>query len=261
MTDIVTDAILDGRLRLRQPRTGHKAGTDAILLAAAAEPRKDDRMVDVGAGVGTVGLALGLREATLTGVLLDIDPANGALAGENCRLNGLDGRLRVAVADLFDPASRKAAGLETGAASLVVTNPPFLIGRESRPSPHPGRARAHSLDATGGSRQHGDWLRAALSLLAPKGRLHLIHRPDALAALLFVCEGRLGALRIRPIFGKPNTPAIRIILSGVKGSRAPASIEPSLVLHEDDGRFTAAAEAIHRGDALITTRADRAQCR
>ncbi len=258
MTDIATDTILTGRLRLRQPRTGHKAGTDAILLAAAADLRKDDRMVDVGAGVGTVGLALGLREATLTGVLLDIDPANGALAGENCRLNGLGGRLSVAVADLFDRASREAAGLKDGKASLVVTNPPFLTGRESRPSPHPGRARAHRLEAADGRSRHGDWLRAALSLLAPKGRLHLIHRPDALAALLFACEGRLGALRIRPIFGKPKAPAIRIIVSGVKGSRAPSSIEPGLVLHEEDGRFTAVAEAIHRGDALIATRTDRA---
>ncbi|HEX4765437.1 MAG TPA: methyltransferase [Lichenihabitans sp.] len=256
--DIVTDAILAGRLRLRQPRTGHKAGTDAILLAAAADLRKDDRIVDVGAGVGTIGLALALREATLTGVLLEIDPATGALAGENCRLNGLDGRLCVAVADLFDRASREAAGLSDGTASLVVTNPPFLSGHESRPSPHPGRARAHSLEATDGRHRHGDWLRAASSLLAPKGRLHLIHRPDALPALLVACEGRLGALRIRPIFGKPGAPAIRIILSGVKGSRAPSSIEPALILHEEDGRFTAAAEAIHRGDALITTRADRA---
>ena len=258
MTDVATDAILAGRLRLRQPRTGHKAGTDAILLAAATDLRRDDRMVDVGAGVGTVGLALGLREATLTGVLLDVDPATGALARENCRLNGLDGRLDVVVADLFDPASRQAAGLKDEEASLVVTNPPFLTGREGRPSPHPERARAHRLEATEGRSRHGDWLRAALRLLAPKGRLHLIHRPDALPALLFACEGRLGGLRIRPVFGKPEAPAIRIILSGVKGSRAPSSIEPGLVLHEEDGRFTAAAEAIHRGDALIATRADRA---
>ena len=31
------DAVLGGRLILRQPRTGHRVGHDAILLAAATE--------------------------------------------------------------------------------------------------------------------------------------------------------------------------------------------------------------------------------
>lgn len=244
------DSLLDGRLRLRQPEVGHRAGTDAILLAAAARTLPGERIVDVGSGVGTVGLALGLREATLSGVLLDIDPAIGALAEENCRLNGLEGRLRVAVADLLDPSSRRAAGLAEGAATLVISNPPFLLGAANRTSPYPGRAKAHTLDP-GTDRGHAAWFEAAVALLAPKGRFHMIHRPDALPALLPACEGRLGGVQLRPVFGKASEPAIRILLSGRKGSRAPMTILRGLVLQGADGRFTAEAEAIHRGSALL----------
>ena len=244
--DIVTDSVLDGRLRLRQLRHGHRAGTDAILLAASTRLEPGDHVVDVGAGVGTVGLALALRAKDLTVRLLDVDPEMAALASDNCRLNGLELRVSVAQADLFDPDARRAAGLGEESASLVVTNPPFFLAEEGRESPYPAKARAHGL---GRKRHHADWLRASLALLAPKGRLHAIHRPEALPALLAATEGRLGAVKIVPVHARAGGPAIRILLFGIKGSRAPMGIGPALVLHDADGRFTSEAEALHRGAA------------
>src|SRR5579863_9820561 len=52
------DAYLGGRLRLRQPHEGHRAGSDAILLAAAAPETISGVALDLGAGVGAAGLAL-----------------------------------------------------------------------------------------------------------------------------------------------------------------------------------------------------------
>ena len=246
--DVVTDAILGGRLRLRQFRRGHRAGTDAVLLAAFVRLEADDVFVDVGAGVGTVGLALALRAPGLEGRLLEAEPGTAALAGENCRLNDVESRVSVALADLFDPAMRRGAGLADERASLVVTNPPFFRSHEGRPSPDPARAMAHALGRHPEPRDHADWLRASLALLAPKGRCCLIHRPDALPALLGAGEGRLGAIEIVPVHARAGTPAIRVLLSGVKGSRAPLRIGPALILHEADGRFTPQAEALHRGE-------------
>ena len=59
--DITEDAFLGGQLRLKQKRSGHRAGHDAILLAAATGARSGDRAVDFGAGIGTAGLALARR--------------------------------------------------------------------------------------------------------------------------------------------------------------------------------------------------------
>ena len=59
--DVTEDAVLGGRLRLRQPKRGHRVGHDAILLAASCPARAGDAVVDLGAGVGAAGLALAAR--------------------------------------------------------------------------------------------------------------------------------------------------------------------------------------------------------
>ena len=67
------DAVLGGRLRLRQPLAGHRVGHDAILLAAATEGSAGEHAVDLGAGVGAAGLALAARVAGLKVTLVEID--------------------------------------------------------------------------------------------------------------------------------------------------------------------------------------------
>src|SRR3954447_1449329 len=84
---ITEDAFLGGRLRLRQPRAGHRAGHDAMLLAAATSARPGDRVVDFGAGVGAVGLALAKRVSGIKIILLEIDQALAALARGNAASN------------------------------------------------------------------------------------------------------------------------------------------------------------------------------
>src|SRR5258708_14826634 len=71
--DFTEDAFLGGQLRLRQPKSGHRAGHDAVLLAAATAVRSGDRLVDFGAGVGAPGLAVARRVPGLEPVLVCID--------------------------------------------------------------------------------------------------------------------------------------------------------------------------------------------
>src|SRR5262245_51438190 len=69
--DITEDAFLGGRLRLRQPKSGHRAGHDAIMLSAATSARPGDRVVEFGAGVGAAGLALARRVGAIDLVLVE----------------------------------------------------------------------------------------------------------------------------------------------------------------------------------------------
>lgn len=239
---------LGGRLLLRQPRTGHRAGTDAVLLAAAVPAAPGSVLADAGAGVGTVGLAVAARAPGVTVHLIEKDGPTAALAVGNARSNGLDGRVAVHVTNLFDPAAR--APLERRM-DVVASNPPFYLADRVRASRDPAKVRAHVLEGGGDRDGHGAWLLALLPLLAPHGVLVMIHRPDALPALLAAAGNRLGALTVRPVHPCEGEPASRILLGGVLGSRAPLRIEPPLVLHEVDGRFTAAAEALHRGEGLL----------
>ena len=240
------DAISGLGIVLRQKRAGHRVGLDAVLLAAAAGPA--ERIVDVGAGVGAVGLALARRLPRARVELLEIDADTAALAGDNAARNGLAERVRVAVADVTSPVERRAAALSDGAADLVVTNPPFYDQATTRVSPDADRARAHALS---GADPLAAWLKASLALLAPGGRFALIHRPDALPAIYAALGRRLGDVAVRPVYPRAGADAIRLLVTGVKGSRAPARLAPALVLHEADGRATEQAREIHEGRATL----------
>jgi tRNA1(Val) A37 N6-methylase TrmN6 len=246
MTIPPSDAFLAGRLRLRQTERGHRAGTDAVLLAAAAPAETAGLVVDAGAGTGAVGLAAALRAPLARIGLVEIDSGTAALARENIAVNELAARVRLFEADLLSPASRRAAGLVDEAADLVLTNPPYLDASRARVSPDPRRALAHV--SAGGLEP---WLRACLALLRPGGELTMIHRADSLQECLASVGARLGALRVLPVTARAGDPATRILLRGVKGSKGPLKLLSPLVLHEADGAFTDEAEALARGEGEL----------
>ncbi|HUI20561.1 MAG TPA: methyltransferase [Methylocella sp.] len=245
----VTDAFLGGRLLLRQPIDGHRSGTDAVLLAAAAPGTFSGLAIDAGSGVGAAGLALAMARPGLRVGLLENDPSLARLARENLLQNGLADRGYIVEADLLSPASRRAAGLVDGSAGLVISNPPFLDPGRARLSPDALRRRAHAMPAPGPAALAA-WIAAALALVAPGGLFILIHRPDAVPVILEALAARTGGITVLPVYPRRGANAVRVLVRGKKGSRAPFVISPPLILHDGQG-FTPDAEAIHRGALLI----------
>ncbi len=239
------DLWLGGRLALVQPKRGHRVGTDAALLVAAAGA-PEGRIVDVGAGVGAVGLALARSSALAAVDLVEINSELAELAEGNAARNGLQARTRVLRLDALNSRERREAGL-VEAANCVVTNPPFFDATAVRASPDEGRARAHVMPRAG----LVDWIQASLAMLAPGGRFLMIHRPEALATILAAIGTRLGALALLPVHPATDASAHRVLVSGVKGSKAPLRLAPALILHGADGRLTAEADGMHRGERLI----------
>jgi tRNA1(Val) A37 N6-methylase TrmN6 len=231
------DAILGGRLRLVQPAAGYRVGIDPVFLAAAA-PDGTRRVLDLGCGVGTAGLCLARRltGAAVTG--LELQPELAALARRNAVLNDLEGRVSVHEGDLLRPPP----AVEGGGFDLVLANPPFLeAGRATAPA-EPGRALGHIEGEAG----LADWIGQGLKLAAPRGRLILIHRPDRLGEILAALDGRAGGIVVFPLWPAAGKPARRIIVAATKGSGAPLTLSAGLVMHEADGRYAAAAEAVLR---------------
>ncbi|WP_112663239.1 tRNA1(Val) (adenine(37)-N6)-methyltransferase [Microvirga flavescens] len=245
MLETTDDSLLGGRVRLLQPAKGHRAGTDAVLLAAIAPVSPGHVVADVGAATGAVGLMAAAREKAARLVFVERDPALAALCRRNADLNNVNAH--VAEADLLDRATWANAGLEPESADLVLTNPPFLEEGRVRISPNERRAAAHALPEGGLEA----WIRACAVLLKPKGRLALIHRADRTADCLAALGKGLGGVELRFVHPSADQPAIRVLLSAVKGSRAPLSVLPPVILNGEDGRFTPQAEALHRGDAVL----------
>lgn len=212
------DGFLDGRLRLRQGR-GHRAGHDAVLLAALTPPDQKGLILDIGAGAGAIGLMAAVLAQQARVGLVEIDRAACALARENAAANGLAERVAVYEADVVFAKSRRASGLVDEQAALVLTNPPFYDESKVRVTPDSDKARAHVAAVP-----LPEWVRGALALLAPGGTFAMIHRADALYACLAAMEGRLGGVTVQPVHTKPGAPAVRILLTGVKGSKAPLAV-------------------------------------
>jgi tRNA1(Val) A37 N6-methylase TrmN6 len=242
------DAVLGGRLALRQPRHGHRVGHDAILLAAATAARRGERAVDLFAGVGAAGLALALRVPGLDLILVEIDPALVTLARDNIARNDLSDRARAVVLDVDAPARAfTAAAIPAASADRVLMNPPFNDPLRQRVSPQAGRRLAHAAPHA----QLAAWTGVASRLLKPNGVLTLIWRADGLARALDALAGRFGAIAVLPVHPRPDAAAIRVLVRAVKSSRAPLRLLPGFVLADAAGRPTAEAEAVLRDHAEL----------
>jgi tRNA1(Val) A37 N6-methylase TrmN6 len=243
-----TDDFLGGRISVVQPRRGHRAGSDAVLLAASAPVRAGERVLDVGAGVGVAGLCLLARVPDAQVTAVEIDAGLCALAETNAARNGLAERFTAVSADLTASGrALSASGLKRESYHQVMANPPFHAEGRVRAAPDSGRATAHVMHKDG----LADWIRFCAAMAAPGAQLTLIHRPDSLGALLQLLAGRFGGVVVFPLFPRRDEPAARILVQAKKGSRAGLSLLPGLVLHEDDGGYTDAAEAVLRGGEAL----------
>ena len=245
--EVTQDALLSGRVQLLQPRRGHRAGTDAVILAGLAEIRPGDHVIDLGSASGAVGLMVAARHAHAHVTMIDREPHLVELARQNITLNGFESCAAAVEADVFATGAgwTQALQAERGAADVIVTNPPFFETGEprTRTSSDEGRRAARSM--SGGDLK--DWVSAARRCLAPQGRLWMIHRADRLEACLEALRPHFGSLRVTPIYPRPAEPASRVLIASVLGGGGPTCLAAPLVLHQQDGAFTPPASRLHSG--------------
>jgi tRNA1(Val) A37 N6-methylase TrmN6 len=244
--DVREDAFLRGRLRLYQPLSGHRAGHDAMLLAAATPGKSGDRIVDFGAGVGAAGLAVATRVAGIDLTLVERDEALTDLARRNAVLNGI--AARICTLDVTaGPEAFTDAGLGSDSTDGVLMNPPFNDSERHRPSPDEHRRAAHVAEPATLDR----WVHAARRVLKSGGVLSLIWRSDGLAEVLAALGRGFGGVAIRPVHPVADKPAIRILVRAIKGSRAPLRLCPGLMLADKAGLPGEESRAILSGGQVL----------
>lgn len=207
---------LGGKLRLLQPRTGYRVNIDSLLLVSFAGERRVERVVDLGAGVGTLGLlalAQGLAKQVL---LVESDPKLAELARENLKLGGFAGEVRV-----LDVAR---SGLRETGVPLVLCNPPYYPAHSHRAAQTPAKAAARTGEVA-------PFLLAAAGLLARKTGRALFSYPAPQLPELLAAATRAGlvAKRLRLVHARDTEPA-RLALVELRAARPGGLvIEPPLL--------------------------------
>ncbi len=236
---------LDKTVRLWQPEKGFRTSIDAVLLAAACPAGEGDHVLDMGCGVGTVGFCILRRVPGVSVTGVDSNESYLELARKNIDLNEAQEQCRFVGCDIrqfriAEPAQRFVH---------VVCNPPFLESGRHMRSPDDGIASARGHEEPSLSLK--DWVDAGFHNLRPGGTLAMIHRADAVDRIIQALGRRFGAVEILPIQPKADVAAKRVIVRAIRDRKSPAIIHPGIVLHEADGRYTAAADKVLRdGEAL-----------
>jgi tRNA1(Val) A37 N6-methylase TrmN6 len=245
------DRFLGGAFALVQPARGaHRCGSDAVLLAAMLPAGTQGHVVDLGAGPGAAGFSVACRTRARVS-LVDIDAQalrfaeESLVMPENARFAD---RIALCLADVAGPVSDfAAAGLTAGTLDHAIANPPFFRPGMHRAAPDPDRARARMLGADG----LAPWLRRAASLLRTGGTVNLILPTELLPQVIAGIDGRFGALDVMPVHPREGAAADRILVRGVKASRAGMRIVPGIVMHDRGDAYSAAAVRILRsGDGI-----------
>ena len=241
VTATTEDRFLGGRVLVRQPKEGFRAGLDAVMLAAAVPARSGEAVLELGAGAGTASLCLAHRVGLISVTGIEIDPALVELANANAAANGMSGCATFVVGDALAPLAPLRREFDH-----VFCNPPFH-GEEGEISPNAARARALQ---DGG--KLADWLAAGLKRTASGGSFTAILRADRLAETLAALPE--SGVTVFPLWPRACVAAKRVIVQVRQGRRTPLAILPGLMLHAADGRYTPQAEAVLRDGEALTLR-------
>ncbi len=215
-----------------------------MLLAAAVPAEPLQLVLDVGCGSGAAALCLAARVPQCRVIGFELQRDLVRLTSDNAALNQMSARVSAIAGDLLQPPPR----LSPGMFDHVMVNPPFIAEGRGTPAANPAKALA-TMEA---GANLADWARFALAMVRGKGTVTFVHRADRIDALLAQLSSRAGEITIFPLWPAAGRAASRILVRARKQVATPARLLPGLILHDADGRFTPAADAVLRdAEALV----------
>jgi len=231
MESMTSDAFFNGKILIKQNKTGYRFSIDAILLASHVDTHPGDRVIDIGTGCGIIALMLAYRNPEIKVYGIEVQKSLSVLAAHNVKKNNMEDQIEIICADVKD--LKKSA--ISGAADIVVCNPPYRKAKSGRVNPDNQRAFArHEIKIT-----LPDVFETAGGLLRVSGKFIMIYPSERTADIIM--HMRLSGIEpkyLRFIYSKKNAESKLVIVEGVKGGRPGAMIAPPLVIYHEDGTYS-----------------------
>ena len=238
--ELTRDPLFSGRVVLCQPKRGYRFSVDAVLLAHFVAPRQDERILDLGTGVGVLPVILSYRRPGIRGVAIEIQPRLAGLAEANLAANGLAQSWQV----VEDDFRRLAELLPPESFDWVVSNPPYRQAGSSRQNPMAEQAVARhelraDLSAVGAAMGHA---------LKPGGRAAIVYPAARLAALLTTFRHYgLEPKRLQIVYGYPGAEGRLVLVEALKGGGEELEILPPFyIARESGGKYTPEMASCYR---------------
>lgn len=231
MKSLTADSFFNGRIQVKQHRSGYRFSIDAVLLASHARPGPKDTVLDLGTGCGIIPMILAYRNPGIKIYGIEVQTDLADIAALNITENGLDDQIAVLCMDM------KALILEmtSGPVDLVVSNPPFRKADSGRINPSRQRAVArHEIKAT-----LYDVVETGRRMLRTGGRFVMVYSAERMADIL--TQMRTAGIEpksIRAIHSGIETAAKLVLVEGKKEGRAGIKIGPPLIIYRKTGSYT-----------------------
>ena len=207
----------------------HTFGTDAMLLASFANPKRNDVACDFGSGCGIIPF-LWLRDGKckeITAIEIQENGCNQML--RSSELNETD-KITILNRDL-----NEIDDLKTGSFDLVTMNPPYKIenGGIKNDEEYATIARHETFC------NMNDIAKSAARLLRFGGKLCICHRPERVFDAMFAMrENGIEPKTLRFVSKKGDTQPWLVLIEGKRGAKNGLKVEKNLVAYNDDGTLT-----------------------
>ena len=241
--ELTRDLFLGEKIILWQDAKGYRAGIDPILLAAFNTPKRSERILDLGCGVGAVSLCLLMKNPQVFIMGLEILKETFELA----KLNAAENNLEDNFVPVLGSVSNIPPIIKMGSFDLVVSNPPYTMAKTTNLSPYAKKQIAHVETQA----NIEIWVKTASVALKHKGLFSFIHRADRLDHLLGALRPFFGGITIHPLWPKSGKQAKRVLIKAKKGSKAPTVLTSGTIIHMNDGSYTPEVDSILKGNSLI----------
>ncbi len=240
---LTEDAFLGGKLRILQPEKGYRAGIDAVFLAATIPVQPGDAVFEAGIGAGVAALCVATRQPAVHVTGIEVAARYAMMCEENAKRNGFAQNIRVIHADVKEALRKDLASMpEHGTFAHAFANPPYFEEGKVTASPSLLKAQAHSF----GPDDLELWIKIMGAMVGLRGTVTMIHRAETLGKILNAMDSKFGDIRVAPLYAREGTAASRVVVQGVRGSRAPMQLLPGLILHGAGNEFTPDADAVLR---------------